>query len=75
MNFIIDLSPCHHKGAVYNAYMIVVNHYTKIAKYISTTKTINSMELANELKDNIIQNFSMLKGIVSDRESVFTSRV
>ena len=54
MNFIIGLSPCHYKGAIYNAYIIVVNHYTKIAKYISTTKTINSMKLANELKDNII---------------------
>ena len=75
MNFITGLPPCHHKGPVYNAYIVVVDHYTKIAKYIPTTKTINLMELANELEDNIIQNFSMLKGIVSDRESVFTSRV
>ena len=75
MNFITGLPPCHYKGAVYNAYMMIVNHYIKMAKYIPTTKTINSMELANELKDNIIQNFSMSKNIVLDRESVFTSRV
>ena len=75
MNFIIGLPPYHYKGAIYNAYMMIVNHYIKITKYIPTTKTINLMELANELEDNIIQNFSMLKSIVLDRESVFTSRV
>ena len=46
-----------------------------MTKYIPTTKIINSMELTNELENNIIQNFSMLKSIVSDRESVFISRV
>ena len=75
MNFITGLPLCHHKGAVYNAYIMIVNHYIKMAKYISTTKTINLMELANELEDNIIQNFSMPEDIVLDRESVFTSRV
>ena len=75
MNFITGLPFCHHKEAVYDACIMIVNHYIKMAKYIPTTKTINSMELANELEDNIIQNFSMLKGIVSDRESVFISRV
>ena len=54
MDFITGLSPCHHKGAVYNAYIVVVNHYTKITKYIPTTKIINLIELTNELKDNII---------------------
>ena len=75
MDFITGLPPCHHKGAIYDACMVVVDRYTKMAKYIPTTKTINSMELANELEGNIIQNFSMLEGIVSDRGSVFTSRV
>ena len=75
MDFITGLSPCHHKGAVYDACMMIVDHYIKMAKYISTTKTINLMELANELEDNIIRNFSMSESIVSDRESVFTSRV
>ena len=54
MDFITGLSPYHHKGAVYNAYIMIVNHYTKIAKYIFTTKIINLMELTNELEDNII---------------------
>ena len=75
MNFITGLPLCHYKEAVYNAYMMIINHYIKITKYIPTIKTINLMKLANELENNIIQNFSMLKSIVSDRESVFTSRV
>ena len=75
MNFITGLSLYHHKETVYDAYMMIVNHYIKITKYILTIKTINLMKLANELENNIIQNFSMLKSIVSDRESVFTSRV
>ena len=54
MNFITDLSLCHYKETVYNACIVIVNHYTKMAKYISTTKIINLMELANKLKDNII---------------------
>ena len=75
MDFITGLPPCHHKGAIYDACIMIVDHYIKIAKYIPTTKTINLMELTNKLENNIIQNFSMLKGIVLDRESVFTSRV
>ena len=54
MNFITGLSPCHYKEAVYNACIVIVNHYTKITKYIPITKTINLMKLANELKNNII---------------------
>ena len=48
------ISPYYHKGAVYNACMMIVDHYIKMTKYIPTTKTINSMELVNKLENNII---------------------
>jgi hypothetical protein len=58
---------------VYDAILVVVNYYTKIARYIPTQKTATTTELANLFIKHIVRFFSFLIGIVSNRGSLFTS--
>jgi hypothetical protein len=58
---------------VYNVILVVINCYTKIARYIPTQKTITATELANLFIKHIVRFFSLLIGIVSNRGSLFTS--
>jgi hypothetical protein len=58
---------------VYNAILVVINCYTKIARYIPTQKTATVIELANLFVKHIVRFFSLLIGIVSNRGSLFTS--
>ena len=73
MDFITDLPPSKRKDCVYDAILVVVDRYTKMARYLPTTKTINAIELADLIFEEIILKFGALDGIVSDRGSVFTS--
>jgi hypothetical protein len=58
---------------VYDAILVVVNHYTKMVRYIPTQKTATATELANLFVKYIVRFFSLLIGIVSNRGSLFTS--
>lgn len=44
-----------------------------MSRYIPTNKTYLVIDLVDLFIDKIIKNYGMLKGIVSDRGSVFTS--
>jgi hypothetical protein len=46
----------------------------KLARYISTRKTINILELADLFIQYIFKDFGSPKGITSNRGSVFTSK-
>ena len=72
MDFITDLPPSKRKGYVYDAILVVVDRYTKMACYIPTTKKINAVELEELLMREILK-FGAPEGIVTDRGSVFTS--
>jgi hypothetical protein len=58
---------------VYNAILVVVNCYTKIARYIPTQKTATATELANLFVEYIVRFFGLLIGIVSNKGSLFIS--
>jgi hypothetical protein len=58
---------------VYDAILVVVNCYTKIARYIPIQKTATATELANLFIKHIVRFFSLLIGIVSNRGSLFIS--
>ena len=73
MDFITDLPPSKRKGYVYDAILVVVDRYTKMACYIPTTKKINAVELEELLMREIFLKFGAPEGIVTDRGSVFTS--
>lgn len=73
MDFITDLPECSRKACAYDSILVVVDRYTKMAKYYPTQKTCNAEELANLIVDNVVAQYGMPNGIVSDRGSVFTS--
>jgi hypothetical protein len=58
---------------VYDAILVVVNRYTKMARYIPTQKTATATELADLFIKHIVRFFGLLIGIVSNRGSLFTS--
>jgi hypothetical protein len=41
--------------------------------YVPTNKTYDSVELASLLIDVVVRRYGVLKGIISDRGSIFTS--
>ena len=73
MDFITGLPPSKHKGIVYDAILVVIDCYTKMARYIPTIKTITAVDLAELFFEEIICRFGVPKGCVTDRGSVFIS--
>lgn len=73
MDFIVDLPPSSRNGAVYDSILVVVDRYTKMARYIPCNKTCTAERLASLFYDEIICRYGVPNGIVSDRGSVFTS--
>ena len=76
MDFITDLPPSIDKttGVVYDSLLVIVDRYTKVAKYIPCLKTIKAEELANLFIKYWIKDHSIPNGIISDCRSVFTSK-
>ena len=74
MDFITGLALCKNpRGKAFNAILIIIDRYSKIARYIPCYKTIDSLELAKRLFASVFSVFSTLNGIVSNRGIVFIS--
>ena len=73
IDFIVNLPLSSRNGSVYNSILVVVDRYTKIARYIPCNKTYIVEKLALLFYNEIIYRYSVLNGIVSDRRLVFTS--
>ena len=73
MDFITDLPPSKRNACVYDAILVIVDRYSKMNRYIPTTKTCTAADLAVILRDEVVSRFGLPKGIVSDRGSLFTS--
>ena len=58
---------------MYDSVLVVVDRYTKLARYIPTTKDITALELAELFILFVVKDFSILRGMTLDRGSVFTS--
>ena len=52
---------------VYDAILVVVDRYTKVARYIPCTKKITAPELAELFMVKIVKDFGTLASIVLDR--------
>jgi hypothetical protein len=52
---------------------MIVDRYTKMNVYVPINKTYDSVKLASLLIDAVVRRYGVLKGIISDRGSVFTS--
>ena len=73
MDFITDLPPSRRGNDAFDAILVVIDRFTKYARYVPCRKTMNAEQLATVLVDNIFMDFGLPDGIVSDRGSVFTS--
>ncbi|KAF2177133.1 hypothetical protein K469DRAFT_604592, partial [Zopfia rhizophila CBS 207.26] len=47
IDFIIELPLSRHGAYIYNVILVVIDYYTKIVKYISITKNLTTINLAN----------------------------
>jgi hypothetical protein len=52
---------------------MIIDRYTKINIYVPINKTCDSVELISLLIDVVVRRYGVLKGIISDRGSMFTS--
>jgi hypothetical protein len=52
---------------------MIIDQYIKIIRYVSCNKTIDVKSLIDLVIDEVIQSYNILKGIVINRESVFTN--
>jgi hypothetical protein len=75
MDFIIGLPLCKNpaRGPDFDAILVVVDRYSKMARYIACYKTVDSPELARIMWKYVFSIFGSLDGIVSDRGTVFIS--
>ena len=58
---------------MFDAILIVVDRFTKMARYITSRKTLNTVELIEIFVIEIVIKRNLPYGIVSDRCSLFTS--
>ena len=75
MDFITDLPPSKVRGCVFNAILVIVDCYLKMALYIAAEKLWKAEDLADAFIDRVISRFRTPKGIVSDRGSLFISKM
>jgi hypothetical protein len=75
MDMITGLPPSADGATkVYDAILVVVDRFTKMAKYLPTQKTLDAAGLANLFYKRIICSFGTPWSIVSDRAGLFTSQ-
>jgi len=69
MDFIVGLP--ESKG--YNAILVIVDRFSKMAHFIPTTNEVNASETADLFLNNIYRLHGLPSDIVSDRGTIFTS--
>src|SRR6266480_6043362 len=74
LDFITQLPSSYIGTTEYDAILVVVDHYTKMAKFIPTTTNIAAPEFVALFHENIKLKYSSLKGIVSDQDTRITSK-
>jgi len=72
MDFIVKLPPSKN-GEVYNSILMIVDRYTKLAKYFPVVEKITANQLAELFSEKIVSVYGTPKGIVSNRGSLFIS--
>jgi hypothetical protein len=72
-NFITDLSSSKRSNDVYDSVLVIINRYIKMTFYISVTKKITIVKLAEIIFDHVMLKYDASKDVVSNEEFVFTS--
>lgn len=71
-DFVVNLPPSLREGKVYDAVCVVVDRFTKYAKYIPCNSNVNATEFTELFMNHIVTQFGIPRSIVSDRGTVFT---
>ena len=74
LDFITQLPNSCLGTKAYDAILVIVDRYTKIAKFILITTDLVAPEFATLFYENIELKYSSLLGIVSDRDTRITSK-
>ena len=69
LDWITDLPPSHYHDAV----LVVVDHPTKQAIFIPTTKSMATPDVASLFVQHVVRVHGLPQTLVSDRDPVFTS--
>lgn len=54
MDFIIDLPPSKRGESVYDVILVVIDRYTKMAKYIPTNKTCIASDVLDLVTNHVV---------------------
>ena len=75
MNFITNMffARDFYIEKISDSILILINKLTKYATYISITKTLNAINLANLLWREFVCRHEMMRSIISNREFLFTN--
>ena len=74
LDFITGLPPSKNDSdCAFDAILVIVDRFSKMALYIPALKTWNAKEFAKAYFDHIVLKFGVQKGIVTDRGPIFTS--
>ena len=74
LDFITQLPSSYIGTRVYDAVLVVVDRYTKMAQFIPITTDIAAPEFAALFHENIELKYGSPRGIVSDRDTRITSK-
>ena len=75
MDMIVELPPsADSKGNAYDVIFVIVDRFTKMAKYFPIRETIAAPQLAELFCNEIVKQYGTLRSIVTDRGSIFTSK-
>jgi len=58
---------------VYDSILVIVDHYMKMTRYLSTKKTLTVIKLAELFFEKIALRYETPSDIVIDRDSLFIS--
>src|SRR5438045_4491516 len=73
MDFITGLPVSTRWGTPYDAILIIMDRYTKVARYIHCDKEVDAEQLADIIEEEIIGQYGTPHGIITDCGSIFTS--
>ena len=74
LDFITQLPKSFIRTQEFDAILVVINCFIKMAKFILTTTNISALEFATIFYSNIKLQYGSPKGIVSDQDTQITSK-
>ena len=73
MNMITDLLLSKCRDNIYDVILVMIDHYTKMTRYLSTINKLTAVKLTDMFFEHIVLWYEISRKIVSDWESIFTS--